>query len=142
MMYVWVGLVIVFVLLEALSAQLTSVWFALGAAAALIVAGCGVQSVLIQSAVFVFVSLLALVLTRPLVRRMLKKKVQPTNADRCIGKTAIVTEAIDNLMGKGAAKVGGVEWTARTDAPQETIPEGQTVRVIRIDGVKLIVEQF
>lgn len=142
MLYIWIGLAVAFIVLEALSAQLTSVWFALGAVAALIVTVCGVESIAVQAAVFAAVSLLALLLTRPLVKRLLKKKVQPTNADRWIGEKGIVTEAVDNLNGKGAVKVHGTEWTARSLNGDEILPAGQEIRVARIEGVKLIVEKI
>ena len=99
MLYIWIGLAVAFIVLEALSAQLTSVWFALGAVAALIVTVCGVESIAVQAAVFAAVSLLALLLTRPLVKRILNKKVQPTNADRSIGEKGVVTQTVDNLNG-------------------------------------------
>ena len=142
MLYIWIGLAVAFIVLEALSAQLTSVWFALGAVAALIVTVCGVESIAVQAAVFAAVSLLALLLTRPLVKRILKKKVQPTNADRSIGEKGVVTQTVDNLNGKGAVKVHGTEWTARSENGDEILPVGQEIRVTRIEGVKLIVEKI
>ncbi len=136
--YLWIALAVVFAALEGMSAQLMGVWFALGAVAAVIASACG-ASVPVQVAIFASVSVIALVATRPLVKKLLKKRVQPTNADRCIGEKAVVTEEIDNTLGKGAAKVGGVEWTARSET-DAVIPAGAYVRVTRIDGVKLIVE--
>ena len=142
MLYIWIGLAVAFILLEALSAQLTSVWFALGAVAALILTVCGVESIAVQSVVFVGVSLLALLLTRPLVKRLLSKKVQPTNADRSVVEKGVVTEAIDNLNGVGAVKVHGIEWTARSENGDEILSVGQEVLVTRIEGVKVIVKKI
>ena len=138
MMYVWLALTVVFVITEAASAQLTSVWFALGAFVAFLATLCGVEQLWIQIVIFIAVSAIALVLTRPLVKKMLSRKQEATNADRCIGQTGIVTRAIRNLQGEGAVKVNGVEWTARTEDDRE-VPEGETVRILRIEGVKLIV---
>lgn len=142
MLFLWIALIVVFVILEAMSAQIVSVWFALGAVAATILTVCGVENVAVQIAVFAAVSLLALLLTRPLVKRLLKKRIQPTNADRYVGEKGIVTEAIDNLNGKGAVKVGGTVWTARSDNGDDVIAEGDEIRVLRIEGVKLIVEKI
>lgn len=142
MLYVWIALTVVFILLEAISVQLTSVWFALGSLAALIVTVCGVDSIPIQIAVFAAVSLASLILTRPLVKKLLNKKVQPTNADRSIGQKAIVTEEIVNIEGKGAVKLNGTEWTARSAAADDRIEKGAEVRVLKIEGVKLIVERI
>ena len=142
MLYVWIALTVVFILLEAISVQLTSVWFALGSLAALIVTVCGVDSIPIQIAVFAAVSLASLILTRPLVKKLLNKKVQPTNADRSIGQKAIVTEEIVNIEGKGAVKLNGTEWTARSAAADDRIEKGAEVQVLKIEGVKLIVERI
>ena len=81
-----------------------------------------------------------MVILRPLARRYVLPTVVPTNADRVIGREAVVTEAIDNLNGKGVVVVFGVAWTARSEdgAP---IPEAATVVVKRIEGVKLFVER-
>lgn len=142
MLYVWIALTVVFIILEAISVQLTSVWFALGSLAALIVTVCGVDSIPIQIAVFAAVSLASLILTRPLVKKMLNKKIQPTNADRSIGQKAIVTEEIVNIEGKGAVKLNGTEWTARSAEADDRISTGTEVRVLKIEGVKLIVERI
>ena len=139
MIYVWIALTIVFVIAEAATAQLTTVWFALGSVVALILAACGVKSLAVQIVVFLAVSTISLIATRPLVKKMLQKKVVATNADRNIGETGIALAEINNLEAKGEVKVKGVVWTARSENG-EVIPEGSKVRVKNIEGVKLIVE--
>lgn len=139
MMIVWIVLAAVFAVVEACTVQLVSVWFALGALAALISETLGAQRV-IQLVVFVAVSVAALALTRPLVKRFSAAQIQPTNADMCIGQQAVVTQDINNTDGVGSAKVRGVEWTARSSDGSE-IPKGETVTVKAIEGVKLIVER-
>ncbi len=139
MIYVWIALTIVFVIAEAATAQLTTVWFALGSVVALILAACGVKSLAVQIVVFIAVSAISLIATRPLVKKMLQKRVVATNADRNIGETGITISEINNLEAKGEVKVKGVVWTARSDNG-EVIPEGSKVRVKNIEGVKLIVE--
>ncbi len=139
MIYVWIALTVVFVIAEAATAQLTTVWFALGSVVALILAACGVESLTVQIIVFIAVSAITLIATRPLVKKMLKKKVVATNADRNIGETGITLSEINNLEATGEVKVKGVVWTARSENG-DVIPEGSKVRVKKIEGVKLIVE--
>lgn len=138
-MVMWIVLLVTFLIVEALTAQLVTIWFAVGAAAALIVRLCGLP-LWVQLATFLVVSALALLLTRPLLRKLTKQSVQPTNADRYLGQIAVVTEKIDNLAGKGQAVVQGSVWTARS-ADDSVIPKDACVRVERIDGVKLIVSR-
>lgn len=141
MIFVWLGLTIVFAILEGATAQLTTVWFAVGSIAAFILAVCGVKSITVQIIVFVAVSMVAVIATRPLVKKIMHKKIQPTNADRNVGETGIVTSDINNLEGKGEVSVRGTVWTARS-IDDAVIPKGTTVRVLKIEGVKLIVENL
>lgn len=134
----WIVALVAFVVIEALTAQLLTIWFAVGSVAALIAEMLGAE-VWLQWTVFVAVSAVILIATRPFVKKLTKQKLQPTNADRCIGEIAVVTEKIDNIAGKGAVKVNGIEWSARTQSGK-IIEPGNTVKVIKIDGVKLIVE--
>ncbi len=139
MLAFWAVTFVALVIVEAMTAQLVTIWFAVGSLAALISQLFGAQ-VWVQWLVFVVVTSIVLAITRPLVKKYSRPKIQPTNADRCIGQTAVVTEEIDNLAGKGAVKVGGIVWTARSDT-DEKISENEAVTVIKIDGVKLIVKK-
>ena len=87
------------------------------------------------------VSIVALLATRPLVRKMMDKKITPTNADVVLGKEARVTETIDNTVPSGAVYVDGKTWSARSESG-ETLPEGTLVRAVRMEGVKLFVERL
>ncbi len=138
MMIFWIVLLVVLIIVEAVTAQLVTIWFAAGAAAALIAELCGLQQWL-QWVIFIAVSAIALIATRPLVRKVTKKTVQPTNADRCIGQTAVVTEDIDNVEGKGQVHVNGVTWTARS-SDGTVFRKDERVTVEKIEGVKLIVK--
>lgn len=133
----WVGAIIVLMIVEAVTVGLTSVWFALGAAAALISALFGAPPWL-QVTWFVVVSIAALYFTRPLVQKYVNSRSQPTNADRVLDMTGVVTEAIDNIAGSGEVKIGGKLWTARSASGAE-IPKGVLVTAKRIEGVKLMV---
>ena len=139
MVWVWLALLVLFIITEIATVQLTTIWFAGGALAAMLLSALGVKSILIQCIVFLAVSLLLLIATRPLVKKHINRKSQPTNADRNIGASAIVTEEINNLLGTGAVKINGIEWSARAENGN-TVSVGETVTVTRIEGVKLIVK--
>ena len=133
----WSVLLILFIIAEAITVQLVSIWFAIGSLVALIANFCGANT-LVQAALFVGVSFAALLLTRPLVKKFSTPKIQRTNIDRIIGERAIVTEEIDNLRATGIVKADGESWSARS-ADGSIIPAGSVVEVQKIDGVKLIV---
>ena len=137
MSIVWVGAVVVFGVVEAATAGLVSIWFVVGAVAALIAAQVGV-SVLAQMVVFLAVSAAALAATRPLVRKLTAGNMVPTNADRVLGSLGKVTETIDNGNSKGAVYVDGKSWTARS-VDGTVISAGTQVRIEGLEGVKLLV---
>lgn len=137
MLFVWIALMIVFAVVEALTVQLVTIWFAVGSLAALIANIAG-ASILVQWVVFVAVSAVCLVATRPVVKKVVNAKAQPTNADRCIGQTALVTEEIDNEIGTGQVNSKGIIWTARS-LNGEQIEKGASVVIAKIEGVKVMV---
>ena len=137
MSIVWVVIMVVFLVVEAATAGLTCIWFAIGALAALIAALFGAP-IWLQLVWFFVVSVVTLYFTRPLVLKYVNSRSQPTNADMVIGKEALVTEAIDNVESAGAVAVGGKVWTARSENG-EPIEVGSIVTVLRSEGVKLIV---
>ena len=134
---IWLVLLIAALVLESLSMQLFSVWFALGAAAALLSCAFAADTWL-QVTLFVAVTAVSLAATRPLVKK-LQRKVQPSNADRYLGKTAEVLEGIDNLLGTGRIRVEGQTWSARTEEDGVFIPTGVNVETIAIRGNKILV---
>lgn len=136
----WVVALVVFLIVEAATAGLVSIWFVFGSLVALICAALG-AAVWLQIFWFVIVSVATLVLTRPLVKRYVDSRSVATNADRSIGRAAVVTERIDNLAGAGAVKLDGVVWTARSTDDAVAIETGERVTVRAIEGVKLIVER-
>ena len=135
----WVVALVVFLIVEAVTAGLVSIWFVFGSLVALICAALG-AAVWLQIFWFVIVSVATLVLTRPLVKRYVDSRSVATNADRNIGRTAVVTERIDNLAATGAVQLAGVIWTARSTDDAVAIEPGTHVTVRAIEGVKLIVE--
>ena len=136
---VWLILLVVFVIVEALTVGLASVWFAAGALVALL-STYFTDNIWLQIFLFVAVSAVALFALRPLAKKYVTPKQVATNADRVIGRDAVVTEDIDNLTATGAVKIFGVLWTARS-ADGSPIPAGETVTVREIDGVKLVVSK-
>jgi membrane protein implicated in regulation of membrane protease activity len=136
---IWLIIAIAMGVLEACTVQLVSLWFAIGGAAACITS-LFTDKLYIQLIVFVVVTAVALVATRPIVKRMKQKRPEATNADRYIGKHAVVLEAIDNDHAKGLAKVDNEKWTARS-ADGQPIEKGARVIVTAIEGVKLIVKK-
>lgn len=136
----WVVALVVFLIVEAVTAGLVSIWFVFGSLVALICAALG-AAVWLQIFWFVIVSVATLVLTRPLVKRYVDSRSIATNADRSIGRAAVVTERIDNLAATGAVKLDGVVWTARSTDDAVAIETGERVTVRAIEGVKLIVER-
>lgn len=139
MEWVWLAAIVVFAIAEASTAALVSLWFIGGSLAALIAALCHAP-LWLQFILFVAVSAVLLLALRPLMRSRLNRDHTPTNAERNIGQIAIVTEAIDNIRSRGAVRLSGVEWSARS-ADGSTIPLNTPVRVVRIDSTKLIVER-
>ena len=138
MSVVWLVLMVLLFIIEAATAGLTVIWFALGALAALIAALFGAQ-IWLQVLWFLVVSIATLWFTRPLALKYLNRRSVVTNADRVVGMEGVVCEDIDNLAGTGAVKLDGKEWTARSDSGAN-IPSGSVVKVRRIEGVKLIVD--
>ena len=139
MPYVWLAVILLAAVIEMATVQLVSVWFAVGSIAALIACLAGAP-LIVQIVVFGVVSAATLAAMRPLAVKKLAVKKTSTNADRYLGKVAIVTAEINNTIGAGQANVLGSIWTARS-ADGAVIPVGRRVMVESIDGVKLIVRE-
>lgn len=133
----WLCLLVVFLVVEASTVTMVSLWFAAGALAAMIVSFLG-GAVWLQWIVFVSVSAILLSLLRPLARKHFTPKITATNVDAVVGSAGLVTVAIDNVAATGQVKLGAMSWTARSTSG-EAIPEGTLVKVDRIEGVKAFV---
>ena len=140
MLLFWIIALVVLIVVEAVTAQMVTIWFAAGAVAAMVAELLNAQ-VWLQWVIFIAVSVIALIATRPLVRKLTKTRVQPTNADRCIGQVAVVTEDIDNVAAKGQVSISGTVWTARS-SDGTVIPKDEKVTVEKIEGVKVIVKKI
>ena len=134
---VWAAATVVFLVAELATYGLTSIWFALGGLAALVAAGLRAP-LWVQIALFAVVSAAALAATRPLAKKYVNGRAQPTNADRAVGTETVVLEAIDNLAETGTVSTGGKVWSARS-ADGAALPAGTRVVVREIRGVCLVV---
>ncbi len=135
--YMWVGLLILFLVLEGSTVALVSLWFAVGSLAAIVAALLG-ASLGVQVGIFLAVSGVLLALLRPFLRKYIAPSIQKTNVDSLVGRECPVTEDIQNLQSQGQVKVNGMVWSARSTDGQH-IPKGTVVRIDRIEGVKLLV---
>ena len=139
MVIVWLCALIIFVIVEALTVQMLSIWFAAGALVSLILALLGTPE-WAQILVFCVCAALLLIFTRPIVKRLMKKQGTLTNSDRILGMSAIVIQEINNDIAQGQVKVLGQVWTARS-LGGEIYPVDTKVLVRSIEGVKVIVEK-
>lgn len=136
--FVWLIFAGFMLVCEALTTQLVSIWFVIGGIAAAVTC-IFTDNLLIQSSVFIIVSFICLIVTRPLVKKVMKNRKQPTNSDRLIGRVGIVTVDIINQKGEGQVNVDGKIWSAKSIDGRE-IKSGANVRVTSIEGVKLLVD--
>ena len=134
---IWLGLVVLFLIIEAATVTMVSLWFAGGALAALAISALG-GGLLLQMLAFILVSTALLALLRPLARKHFTPKLTKTNVDSVIGTEGYVTADIDNVAATGTVKLGAMEWTARS-VTGEKISTGTLVKVEKIEGVKAFV---
>ena len=133
----WLIAMVIFLAAEAATVTLVSLWFAVGALTAIVVALLG-GGIGVQVAVFLIVATVLLISLRTVVRKYLKPHLVRTNVDSVVGGTGIVTVSINNVSALGQVTIGGMEWSARSTSGA-VIPEGTMVRVDRIEGVKVFV---
>lgn len=135
---IWLAALVILLLAEALTLGLTTIWFAGGALIALIAALVG-ANIWVQLGIFLAVSLILLIFTRPAALRYMNKSTLKTNVDSLTGEVGVVSERIDNLEATGKVKLNDVFWTARSE-DGTVIEEGAVVEISRVEGVKLIVK--
>ena len=136
----WLIVLAVFLVIEAITVGLTTIWFAGGALAAAIAAGIG-MGIMPQLLLFFCVSLVLLFFTRPAALKLMRKDTEKTNVEGLLGKKAVVIQKINNLAQTGQVRINDIEWMARTSDDSMTIPVGTVVVIKEIRGVKLIVEK-
>ncbi|MDO4339196.1 MAG: NfeD family protein [Eubacteriales bacterium] len=137
---IWLALLAVLLIIEAITAGLTTIWFAGGALVAAVASFAG-AGLAVQLVLFLTVSLVLLIFTRPLAVKFMNKGVEKTNVNSLIGARAIVIQEINNLEQTGQVRINDIEWMARTALDGQTIPEKTIVTIKEVQGVKLIVEE-
>ena len=136
----WLVLTVILAVVELTTLGLITIWFAIGAAVAMIVALLG-GNIWAQLICFVVVSTLVLITVRPLATRNINSKVKKTNIDAVVGRKLIAKTDIDNIKGIGKVDMDGSTWLAASSIDEVTIFAGEAVRVVRVQGAKLIVER-
>ena len=136
---IWLGILAVLLVIEGLTTALTTIWFAGGALAAAIASGFG-MGIVAQLLLFLCVSLVLLIFTRPAAMKLMNKNTEKTNVDSLLGKTAVVIQKVSNLEQTGQVRINDIEWMARTSDDNIIIPVGTVVVIKEVHGVRLIVE--
>ena len=133
----WLIAMIIFVVAESMTVTLVSIWFAVGALGAILVALLG-GGLMLQVTVFLALAIVLLFLLRGMVRKHFSPRVTKTNVDSVIGATGIVLTPVNNIAALGQVQINGVEWSARS-TDNSHIPAGAMVKVDKIEGVKVFV---
>ena len=137
MTFIWLAIILLLVVIEISTVQLTTVWFVVSGIISMILS-IFINSIEIQFAIFVIGGIVLLFTTRPYLMKKLKVKESRTNLDRVVGMNGVVTQDIDKLK-PGEVKVDGKMWTAISD---KEIKKGKVVEILKIEGVKLKVKEI
>ena len=139
MVFVWLVIAVVLGIFEAATVELVSIWFAVGAVAAMVPAYFNAPF-WVQILVFILVSALCFVFTRPFFKKIIRVNKQPTNVDRLVGQEGVATDDIENIECRGKVFISGLTWSARSETG-ELIPQGAVVTVKKIEGATLVVKR-
>jgi len=139
--YIWLALLIILLVIEIITVGLTCIWFAGGALAGLLVDIVGL-SLPWQIGAAMIVTAVLLYFTRPFAIKHINRNHEKTNYEGIIGKVIRITETVDNINQTGRTVLNGTEWTVRSARDQIILKPGTIAKVIKISGVKLIVEQY
>ncbi|MCD8119160.1 MAG: NfeD family protein [Lachnospiraceae bacterium] len=140
MEFIWMGLVLLFLVIEIGTLGLVTIWFMCGGLAAFFIALAG-GPMWLQIAAFVLISVLLLAFLRPFAYRYINSRTVKTNVEALSGRRAKVIERVDNLAGTGKAMLDGMEWSARAETEEDIFEPGQFGAVARVEGVKLILKK-
>ena len=140
-MWMWLGIFIVLLIFELATTGLTTIWFAAGALVSFIVAVCN-GPLWLEIVLFFVISIAMLLLTRPIIKKLLKTGETRTNVESIVGEQVRIIEEVNNFNSTGVALVGAQEWTARAEADTDIIPIDSMAEVVGIKGVKLIVKKI
>lgn len=134
---IWLVIFIVMLGIEIATLGLTTIWFAGGALLSTLVAAIGLP-LYVQIPVFLVVSVVLLLFTRPIAQKYFNKERIRTNAESLVGQIAVVSENINNLKGIGKAVINGQEWTARSADDTVELEKETKATIVAIEGVKLV----
>ena len=140
MWIIWLAIFVLAIVIESLSADLVTIWFALGGMIALIISFIPGVSWWIELIVFMVISVVTLLCLRPVATRLLKRNIVNSNIDEMIHKKGKMIKACDEIN-HGEVKINGVVWTAISSDEHQTIKEGSVVEVLAVDGNKLVVKE-
>lgn len=135
--FVWIGIAVIFAIIEAVTLGLTTIWFTIGSIVAALVSYVG-GGITAQVIAFLIVSIILLYFTKPIAEKKLKIGHTKTNVDALIGQIAVVTEDI-NPHSTGLVKADSQFWTAIADKRDQRLEKGTEVKILKVEGVKLIV---
>lgn len=133
--WIWLGLIVILSIIEAVTVELVSVWFIASAIVSLILQVLGLDFKLCFI-IFVLLGIVLMITTRKYLLKLLQVKKTSTNIDRIIGMKALVTKDIKDI---GEVKVDGKIWTAVSD---EILSAGDYAKVLEINSTKLKVKKW
>ena len=137
---VWLVITVALAVIELFTMGLVTIWFAAGAAVALILSLFNTP-IWLQVGAFIVVSVVVLLLVRPIAATHFNNRIKKTNIDAAIGRKLVAKTDIDNLHGMGKVEMDGSTWIAASSMDNIIIHAGEEVRVVAVSGVKLIVER-
>ena len=137
---IWLVVTVAMAVIEIMTMGLVTIWFAAGAAIALLLSLVGAP-IWLQVAACIVVSIVGLLLVRPIAAAHFNNRLKKTNIDAIVGKTLVAKTDIDNLHGFGKVDMDGSTWLAASSMDNVVIHEGEEVKVVEVRGAKLIVER-
>ncbi len=137
---IWLIITVAMSLIELMTMGLVTIWFAAGSVVALLLSLIGTPMWL-QIAAFLVVSVVVLILVRPIAMTHFNNRLKKTNIDAIIGRKLIAKTDIDNLHGTGKVDMDGSTWLAASNVDNIVIKAGEEVKVVEVRGAKLIVER-
>ena len=141
MWIIWLGIFVLAIVIEALTADLVTIWFAFGGVIALVISFIPGVNWWIELIVFMVISVVTLLCLRPIATKLLKRNIVSSNVDEMIHKKGKMIKGCDELN-HGEVKINGVIWTAISSDEHQDIKEGTLVEVLAVDGNKLVVKEI
>lgn len=139
--WIWLALVIVAVVVELISADMTSIWFAIGALVAMILAIFPEVAWYVQLPVFLVISFILLLALRPIAKKYFTSRDNTkTNVDALAGQRVIL-QTVPTATEAGSTTIGDVTWMVVLETPSDEFTVGETAEVVEVRGNKLIIKK-